>query len=277
MEFPELGRRCKECAQVEFLPVKCPKCHNKYCPSHSMTHAPCYHETTERYTATPSTTSSTGKKCSFCSVALPDGKYSVCEHCQGEFCLSHRHQFDHSCSAIQQSHSNTNVSGSSIKSADQIHAILKQNNLPIPGTSTATTGGKPKNASRKKPANPKVRLMKLKMKSQGPSNTLPQTQRFYFSYVTDMDPEAETGLYVDQSWSVGRVLDFILQHAKLTNTNNQLPPDSPDRWILVWDDGNKPVLLGQPGLETTSQSMQQVFGSNADCVPHLLLTKLSQM
>jgi len=37
MEFPDFGKQCanKDCKQLDFLPVKCDKCHALFCKDHS--------------------------------------------------------------------------------------------------------------------------------------------------------------------------------------------------------------------------------------------------
>lgn len=95
MEFPELGKHCYHCKQLDFLPFKCPKCeyffckeHRKYEQHHCIKHRivpkirPIYPK--------PKTW-----PCIYCKrKELIDIK---CMWCNENMCIQHRFPTDHKC------------------------------------------------------------------------------------------------------------------------------------------------------------------------------------
>jgi len=69
--------------------------------------------------------------------------------------------------------------------------------------------------------NPKIELIKLKMKATG-DDFIPTQQRVYFnvSFPKESKQSKDLGMYFSKDWSVGKVVDRIAQQGKIRNDNN---------------------------------------------------------
>ncbi|XP_053554178.1 AN1-type zinc finger protein 2B [Bombina bombina] len=134
MEFPDLGKHCSEstCKQLDFLPLKCDACEQIFCKDH-ITYA--LHKCTSAYkkdvqvpvcplcnTPIPVTRGQTPdivvgehidrdcksdpaqqkrkiftNKCGKPGCRQKELIKVICDDCQGNFCLKHRHPLDHDC------------------------------------------------------------------------------------------------------------------------------------------------------------------------------------
>lgn len=82
--------------------------------------------------------------------------------------------------------------------------------------------------------NPKVELMKIKMKAQGDAG-IPLAQRLYLRLLPSVDelkPNVSWPLFVDKRWPLGRVLDEMAKISQMINSNQQLDETSPQRLLL---------------------------------------------
>ncbi|CAH3139182.1 unnamed protein product, partial [Porites lobata] len=128
----------------------------------------------------------------------------LCEHCHNNYCVRHRHQTDHKCSALPDKQAR-------IKPEDRIKEII----------------GKELNKEKKGPGGmrnerraAKVTLMKIKMKATG-DPSVPQDERVYLRVLMPLgNKEREQPMFFSKYWTIGKIIDKIAVAAKLKNENN---------------------------------------------------------
>lgn len=127
----------------------------------------------------------------------------ICAKCRKQFCLSHRHEESHNCPGAGQPGKKTN------SAASRLLASIK---------------GKPKKA--KKPLNPKILLMKVKMRAVGDSG-VKESDRFFLE--VEFPEVSLTGvamkkkplsMWFNVNWTIGKVVDSICKKSGLENRNN---------------------------------------------------------
>ncbi|CAO3673025.1 unnamed protein product [Umbelopsis vinacea] len=139
-----------------------------------------------------------------------------CDACSGLFCLKHRYQPAHHCTAetLAQKEKEDRRTAARLKIEEHL------GKRPFEKSSAAVVV-KPKKL------NPKLELMKMKAKAKG-DTSIPQASRMYFSVhfpqSIDRDP---VPLYFDKNQSIGRMLDRIAQVGNIPNNNHKLSVDDP--------------------------------------------------
>ncbi|KAK3085382.1 hypothetical protein FSP39_002491, partial [Pinctada imbricata] len=129
----------------------------------------------------------------------------ICQHCHRNFCLTHRHQQDHSCPNIEVKETPV------YKTAEHVQKIIDSKNQ-IP-KKTPTRKKQSKTAA-------KVALMKMKMKATGDKG-IPQEDRVFLEVYLPLGGGVKSKpLFFSKTWSVGRVIDSAADKSSLTNTNN---------------------------------------------------------
>ena len=90
-----------------------------------------------------------------------------------------------------------------------------------------------------KARNPKVELMRLKMKVTG-NAALPANCRLYLRLystkeaLNEIDGGGGIPIYVDKEWSAGKLLDHCASLLGVVNRNNELPAqDHPERVVMT--------------------------------------------
>ncbi|XP_073233796.1 AN1-type zinc finger protein 1-like isoform X3 [Porites lutea] len=208
-EFPSLGSHCEEesCGQLDFLPFVCNGCNRTYCKDHrAKTSHSCTSNDQEDQgnMAKCGALSSEYQECAIEDCRSCDLVPVLCEHCHNNYCVRHRHQTDHKCSALPDKQAR-------IKPEDRIKEII----------------GKELNKEKKGPGGmrnerraAKVALMKIKMKAIG-DPSVPQDERVYLRVLMPLgNKEREQPMFFSKYWTIGKIIDKIAVAAKLKNENN---------------------------------------------------------
>ena len=207
-EFPTLGKQCakQECQQLDFLPVRCTHCAKDFCKLH---YQPDDHDCQNKpdIQANPGAGSGfTTYPCSLDSCDTSELTEMQCFACKKHFCLKHRHQADHGCTAYEAPEEVMP------KTRELVQSLTKQQSEAKPAR-TAKSAKAQKLAA-------KVTLMKLKMKSSG-SQSVPTEERFYFRVLLPIGgANSECPVFVSSKWSMGKVLDAVATVCKVENKNN---------------------------------------------------------
>lgn len=211
-DFHSIGAQCsqEDCKQLDFLPVTCKYCSLLFCKVHSFIES---HQCTkcpadvnlpeEKLIKTKDSF-----KCSFKSCVNKELTRILCEHCQAQVCLQHRHQRDHDCPKI------VPVERIMAKTKEHVDKILESS------TTSESPVKRLRNAKAQKTA-AKVQLMKMKMKSEG-MTSLPQEERCYFRVILPL--RTKSGIlnaFVSREWTMGKVIDDISDRAKVVNNNHK--------------------------------------------------------
>ncbi|KXS09302.1 hypothetical protein M427DRAFT_75648 [Gonapodya prolifera JEL478] len=253
MELPSLGRNCafSTCARLDFLPFTCTLCSLSFCsdhrlpPSHScekwaqevdkrvdVVCAKCGRVVEggdvelEEHLKSNCTThvraaldASQLVMCCIAGCTTTDQRslMSKCDHCGLVYCLKHRHAVSHSCVG----------DGMRDKEREQARAEIQEKLAKVKesgsgsGSSSASASAKPTGRPKAK-YNPKIELMKLKMKAQGEAS-VPTDRRFYLrvylpSEVATRKPDGEAWFF-DKDCLPGKLVDRLASTYKVTNTN----------------------------------------------------------
>ncbi|XP_031567224.1 AN1-type zinc finger protein 1-like [Actinia tenebrosa] len=210
-EFPQLGDQCQmaSCKQLDFLPFTCSSCNGIFCKEHRSRLAHGCPKTEEEKSLEVDDTK-LHKNVDDKHVCCFDGCKNrelfpvSCEHCKLNFCLGHRHQVDHQCTALPK----VQVELSSDERLKQITG--KEMSKVKKGRSGV------KNEARAA----KVALMKLKMNAVG-DQSIPQSERVYFNiYLPQGHKEKTKAMYFSKCWTLGKVVDKIASTTRLKNENN---------------------------------------------------------
>ncbi|KAK3756229.1 hypothetical protein RRG08_035291 [Elysia crispata] len=198
-----------------------------------------------------------GQNCEAANCNQLDFLPFVCDACRKVFCLQHKSQDQHKCTApvvAQQKYHGERSYSCSIVNCEQKeltpiqcqhcgqnfclshrtqedHSCEKLSGRARELTKTAAhvetilaqKQSKPKVA----PTNPKaiqmaakISLMKLKSKASGDAG-LPQSERVYFNILLPLQAKKPPlPLFVSQMWSIGRLIDVAAEKASITNRNN---------------------------------------------------------
>lgn len=139
-----------------------------------------------------------------------------CEGCDLCFCLKHRHPQDHQC---------LNPAQTVYQQAQQRQENAK---LILQKAGIGSSQSKQQKPTSKTTYNPKIELMKIKMKAEG-DKSIASDKRLYLRLISS---DVNLSLFVSVDWSVGKVLDILATYARLNNRNNQIGETDPDRIIL---------------------------------------------
>ncbi len=225
-ELPHLGKRCcfPECRQLDFLPVKCRCCEKDFCKEHYFTDSHRCEKAGEEGSGgrRPDLAREDAGEGSF-ACSIPDCRRRElvemgCAGCGRHFCLAHRHGRDHSCAKLEEEED--------IRRRQLEMPATKEMVARITSSSCDSQPKKLRSAKSRKTA-AKVQLMKLKLKSKGNSG-LPQDERVYlkvFPPMTKHGSKPPCGVFVSQSWSLGRVVDAAAELSGVDNRNNVADAD----------------------------------------------------
>lgn len=240
MEFPTVGSHCtfNACNLLDYLPIKCSYCNQNFCKEHFF---PLKHSCTPYQdlmdSLVLSTHTITSYPCKFGTCVKSELVPVICELCQLQVCLEHRHKPDHLCPKFSK------PAERMVQTTLLVEKILE------------------KNASKKKPGPQgaksdklaaKVQLMKLKQNSEG-SKELPDDERVYF-LVNLSEKKTSKGVFFSKHWSIGKCIDTLATIFKLSNFNNQpFKPqlnlfNSGDECISLRKDAALKDLLGSETL-----------------------------
>jgi len=222
MELPQIGEQCsvKECALLDFLPVKCAHCSQNFCKDHSFA-------SNHQCTAVPdvicdeSSGHSNEKRyhtCSHDDCSERDVIELLCSKCEKHFCVSHRH---HGCSDPKKEAQRAR--------REKFEAPKRQFNAAKEAVNKIVDAKIEKNrglsGAKLETAN-KIQLMRLKQRATGRRN-VPVSSRSYFlahwkpSESTDLQSKA---VFVNKEWPVGRVVDEIADQCKIISDPNPSAP-----------------------------------------------------
>jgi len=208
-ELPSLGEHCswQECKDLDFLPIICQFCKRKFCKLHFL---PEQHACTDvpKKMAVNLERTDVRYECGLEGCKKWELAPVLCNYCQLQVCLSHRHQEDHKCTKLE---ARQRTMQSTKKHVDNI--IKSQSSAVV----------KPKGKVRSKAAQKtaaKVQLMKLKMKSKG-QNSLPDSERVYFLvHPPKENGKAAMGCFISKTWSIGKTIDTLADLTGTVNDNN---------------------------------------------------------
>jgi len=203
-----LGQHCSLdiCQQLDFLPITCQYCKKLYCKEHFL---PISHQCPapppdkkDVSGAPPSRYPCSVEGCGKAELAPV-----FCPDCGIMICLAHRHQSDHNCSEF--------VPVKKIMTATKslVENIVKDNKPVVRRSDTKVRSLKAQKMAAK------VQLMKLKMKSTGDSG-LPQGEKLYLLVTPPGGSVEGKGVWVSNTWVMGRVVDSIASLLSLENHNN---------------------------------------------------------
>ncbi|KAI3652246.1 hypothetical protein MP228_003549 [Amoeboaphelidium protococcarum] len=249
MELPDVGKQCSlsQCQQIDFLPIKCDKCLQYFCGEHRLSHG-CVQVESELQSNVVNPGSMSGKignnqvkefcPLSDCKVSLLNMKWSTCDDCNQKFCLKHRNKLDHNCISADLQ---VQVKW---QQRSQVNALLQKNGLPAIESSNASTSKQSKQrAATKASSNPKVELMRIKMKAKGDQST-PMDQRLFIKCRQFAeDDSAIKYLFVSNKCTMGKFIDIVASTCQVRNVNNSLADDQTgERLVLQLADDS---LIGE--------------------------------
>lgn len=221
MELPQLGQQCavKDCAQLDFLPVKCAHCSHTFCKDHSFaSNHKC--EGLPENVSIESHSEHDEKRypCSSDACSERDVIELLCSMCKKHFCVSHRH---HGCSDPRKEAQRAR--------REKFEAPKRQFNAAKDAVNKMVDAKIEKNrgltGAKLETAN-KIQLMRLKQKATGRKN-VPISSRTYFLAHWKPQGSSETqskAVFVNKDWPLGRVVDEIADQCKIVSDPN---PSSP--------------------------------------------------
>ncbi|XP_073253782.1 AN1-type zinc finger protein 2B-like isoform X3 [Porites lutea] len=130
MEFPHLGTNCAltTCKQLDFLPLKCDACSKLFCKEHiKYTEHSCensYKKVGEHIDRDCQSDPALAKRKAYlnrCSLKGCKQKELIpvrCDSCRQNFCLKHRHEQDHNCSAVVRGSGTGGKTSASVKAGE---------------------------------------------------------------------------------------------------------------------------------------------------------------
>lgn len=177
----------------------------------------------------------------------------VCEKCNKNFCLSHRHAQDHRCKVLQaQKVETSNIS----KTAQHVNQIL------------ASKPAKPRKSrgSKSSKTAAKVALMKMKLAAVGEST--PEEEKVFLQILLPSNcGTASEPMFFSKTWSIGRVIDSIADRLKLKNENNLLNSKklrlfSAEDGDIFTTDSNLESLVNEESLFSGSSVILEYVDNN---------------
>ncbi|KAL3858582.1 hypothetical protein ACJMK2_008855 [Sinanodonta woodiana] len=248
-EFTSLGKHCSvpHCKQLDFLPFCCGGCSKIFCSNHRLEDS---HDCTRENVIAPSGiyTGPKGYTCSLQGCINKELTPIVCEYCQKSFCLSHRHQQDHTCSKL--------VEERNAESSEQVTSRTAEHVKHIIASKPAMVR-KPKGAKSNKTA-ARLSLMKMKMSAVGEKG-IPEEEKVHLCiYLPQENEKKEIVMYFSKVWSVGHVVDCIADKVGLRNDNNL--QHSKKLRLFTSDNGN--LLPTEQTLENLVQEDILFSGSS---------------
>ncbi|XP_072014120.1 AN1-type zinc finger protein 1-like [Amphiura filiformis] len=209
-ELVHVGKHCTvtTCKQLDFLPIVCNGCSQIFCKDHYSVDAHnCSQENFSKDGCTITSTDPTSYECTHPDCTNRELIPILCEHCNKHFCLSHRHQQEHSCVMLKEKEVPMAKTAELVKQITASHQA-KGNVKKGIGKKSAKTAAK-------------VALMKMKMHAVGDKG-IPQVERIYFSVVLPRGccSEKNKAIFFSSNWSIGRCVDKVAEVMRLKNDNN---------------------------------------------------------
>nr|XP_006825138.1 PREDICTED: AN1-type zinc finger protein 1-like [Saccoglossus kowalevskii] len=171
----------------------------------------------------------------------------ICEHCQMQVCLSHRHQVDHRCSKYEA------PTEKMTKTSEHVRQIIdsKKDKSPL---KKGPSGVKSKKTAAK------VALMKMKMHAVGDKG-LPQNERLYFEIFLPLGHSVRSqSMFFSKVWTIGKTIDKIAELAKLKNNNNIVTAQK----LRIFDENGCIILPLEQSLDRLIES--EVFHSGGSVI-----------
>eukprot|EP00095_Tigriopus_kingsejongensis_P010547 snap_masked-scaffold349_size200065-processed-gene-1.16 protein:Tk10547 transcript:snap_masked-scaffold349_size200065-processed-gene-1.16-mRNA-1 annotation:"an1-type zinc finger protein 1 isoform 2" len=247
-ELVDLGQACahSDCRRLDFLPVPCSLCQQKFCQGHAFRDA---HDCPQAIG--PVVKGGPPAPLYPCSWPECPNRELVplsCSECGIQICLAHRHQTDHGCAKYEPPQETM------VQTQALVRAILAKS----PGYEPKV----PRNAKAQK-LSARVQLMKLKMKSQG-ALSVPLEERLYFRVAGPRaHGKAAQGVFVSRQWCLGRVIDAVAQVCQVDNKNNRV--DAPHLRLFRYQDGRNLCDLVDLG-DNVNKLVEAEDLFNGDCL-----------
>jgi hypothetical protein len=205
-DLSSIGQHCsfQSCNRLDFLPVKCEFCFQKFCKEHSsVTGHTCskYEELNQQKLekARKILQPIQFYKCVFQDCEQREMVQVLCDFCMLNFCLKHRLPVDHKCA----------VKNEPIKSESSFIDKSKELNKP------EFKFEMKKNVSEKNTQlASKLVLMKLRQTAVGPPG-LPELAKYYcfIDYNNEKKP-----FFFSTKWPVGKCIEFIFDKLKISQS-----------------------------------------------------------
>ncbi|KAF2727027.1 hypothetical protein EJ04DRAFT_517518 [Polyplosphaeria fusca] len=234
-----IGKHCKTCGQLDFLPFQCIQCGGIFCgdhrslDSHACPKAPKHNRTAAATPAKPSIYSYE-RQCADpkCKTLIGSGvgmkPQSHCDTCNRTYCYPHRMPEDHNCAnltpigarpqnALQIQRDRAGTALARLKAwADN----KKEQDLRSKMKSTSLFSSKKTVAANAE----RDRLAALKKGAKGTAS-LAQEKRVYLFVEASADTtkakHPSGTFFYDKTWNVGRVLDAAAKALQVENVNNR--------------------------------------------------------
>ncbi|XP_070575815.1 AN1-type zinc finger protein 1-like [Ptychodera flava] len=230
----DVGKHCSvnTCKQLDFLPFTCNGCSRIFClEHHSLGSHSCTQE--NMVNCKPSVEGPKSYSCSLESCSSKELMPVICEHCQQQFCLNHRHQQDHSCAKYEA------PTQKMTKTAEHVKQITEAKKLQ----GSTKKGGR---GVKSKKTAAKVALMKMKMHAIGDKG-LPQNERIYLEVLLPLEHKRKSQhMFFSKYWTVGKTVDKIAELADLPNNNNVATAKK----LRLFDEENGIIFPLEPSLES---------------------------
>ncbi|CAO3643447.1 unnamed protein product [Cunninghamella blakesleeana] len=310
MELPHIGKNCSltNCKTLDLLPVNCPYCSKTFCGPHRL---PSEHHCVEYESRDKQVIQCTlcqllvfkpnipieemikehqssgcqkylypikrvfdskVTKCAIehCKDFDPRIGASHCNDCNRDFCLKHRYPSTHQCSKLEEDQKEMRR----LAAQEQLAKTFGKSASSSTIKHTSVSNNEPPTKKVKK-GSPMVELMKIKSKAKG-INSVPMASRLYL-YI-QFPKESKLSLqpmYFDKYDRVGKTLDLLADHCKVSNENHILPSDHDNRLVLYLDkresnEGLTTVELGST-LEKSVQSMDTLILERNHIIKSLLI------
>lgn len=202
----DIGKHCglKDCKRLDFLPFECDGCSGVFCLDHKGRTAHACSDV--NYAKETEQIDHPVYSCCYQACKATELVPVKCDLCRKQYCLSHRLPEDHECESLPQRERDgplqKKISALAETAKQKSDTSKKKNHMTVKQQKMAA----------------KVSLMKLKMKAKG-DNDIPIERRVYFDLYLSMKQRNEP-IFLNSTWSVGRVVDSIAAKQGITNTNN---------------------------------------------------------
>eukprot|EP00762_Andalucia_godoyi_P001571 ANDGO_00269.mRNA.1 Zinc finger AN1 and C2H2 domain-containing stress-associated protein 13 len=129
MEFPDLGKHCHYCKQLDFLPFECSECHEFHCLDHRLPQSHSCKAQSESSSSSAvflpavRTTRKDGQSVRCSIVKCANASIKSCPLCGFRFCAYHR---DHSCASASHPATERGAAAAFLSSRVDVDGILAQ-------------------------------------------------------------------------------------------------------------------------------------------------------
>jgi len=199
----DLGTHCDfaSCHQLDFLPFTCSLCKQVFCLTHNVPSShmcPFEGKTSDL----PQFTGEKSFSCCKDECTKRELQPIICQACDRNFCLAHRHQVDHLCPLLEKKKETM------IQTKEHVQKIVE-----------SKSGKKSGQGRKSKATAAKVALMKMKLKAKGDTSVL-AIDRIYLQIIPPLETSNSQYMYFSKVWSVGRVVDEASILGGIANQNN---------------------------------------------------------